>query len=122
MKNEIENIRKNLELLEKFDGEFPELREGDPLVCIGAYGDLRIIFQCNDKLREGKLAAIGKILGRDGWTTREEGSGKYLNWMKTVLDVEIEIQYAQPLDRPPVGFPVPPESFPLMLENLGDAE
>lgn len=118
MKNEIAQVTKGLAIAIAFASKYPELEDVNHSTIIVEQPNITI--WCNTDNRESTLAGVGKLLGRDGWLTQESYGAKSLNWKKELDGVVVILDDAQELEKPPVGIPVPPSAFPLMLEDTED--
>jgi hypothetical protein len=58
-------------------------------------------------------AKAGKTFGKDGWTRKNNWSGKMFDWEKHVDGVRIVINEAE--ENAFIGSPVPEKSFPLEI-------
>lgn len=66
------------------------------------------------------LQLFGEVFGRQGWEARLAYEGRAYDWTKYVDGIRIVIYDAQKCDQPQT-FPVPPNSFPILLGNVQDS-
>lgn len=117
MKTHIQATKQNLATAEAFFSRFPGVEEIIHDCSIYSFEkEPQIEFYCTDASRDRILGEVGKLFGTSGWVTKDHYSKMFLDWTRTIDNVEITIVQAQKLEVRPVGTPVPPQLFPLQLQ------
>ncbi len=114
LKSQLEKERQNLELLELFDGKYPNLPGQAYVFNCSLNIDLR---HERAEKRDAALAKVGEILGRNGWTKKPSDRDFGFRYKRQIEGVTVLIEGAEMVMVPDGEIPVPPSAFPILLED-----
>ena len=108
MKNQLDQYSLALTLLSNFNAKHHAFLESVSCICTLDCIPPKVYLH-------NATADAGDYFGKDGWTRKAGYPATSFNWLRTIDDVIVQLTGAEQVSVPADGDPVPPKSFPLLL-------